>query len=297
MNNEIQSMVKQVTDKIIIDMEKNEGKWMRGWVNHKFQNIDGHRYTGFNILWLALQPFKRGIYGTYLQWQKEGCQVNKGSKATKLLLYRPYMKDVTNKAGEVEQKTFRLLRTFNVFNIENVKGNISKWDGVDNFNGINEVKKSINADNFVKNLKANIEHSGGVACFIPSKDLIKMPEQKDFINTEDSTATENYYCTLFHELTHWTGADNRLKRSLSGFFGSPSYAFEELVAELGSAYVSNSLDITASPRPDHAKYLKSWIKCLKDKPEALLKASGLANKALTFMNSKQPNKEVFKKVA
>jgi antirestriction protein ArdC len=82
---------------------------------------------------------------------------------------------------------------------------------------------------------------------------------------------------------------------MSGWKGSSDYAFEELVAEMGSAFLCNQLGISATPRVDHAKYLKSWIRCLKDKPTALMNASGLANKSLIYLNELQP--KALKKVA
>jgi antirestriction protein ArdC len=178
-----------------------------------------------------------------------------------------------------------------VFNIEQVKGNIKPWDNVELKNK-DTVELSKKAEEFIKNTEAKIEHVGNKACYIPSKDFIRIPEKKAFIDTKNSSSTANYYGVLFHELTHWTGHDSRLKREFKGFFGSPEYAFEELVAELGSAYACNQLDIAVTPRLDHACYLKSWMRAIKDNKQSLIKASGLANKALTFMNEKQPIHEI-----
>ena len=300
MKKDVESIVKQVTDKIIKDMESADpAKWVKCWANKKYQSLEGHYYSGFNILWLSLQSERRPIYGTFLQWKAKGLRIKKGSKATQLLLYRPFSKEVENKEGEKETKTFRLLKTFNVFNIEDVEGDVSKWDGVEDnkSDGAETIKR---AEDYVNNLNAKIDYIEGSskACYTPALDKVTMPSKNSFIKTNGATATENFYCVLFHELTHWTGADHRLKRGKGNLFGSPEYAFEELVAELGSAYVANSLDISAQPRADHSHYLKSWIRCLKDKPNALLNASGLANKALIYMNDLQPkaikNKELLK---
>ena len=97
---------------------------------------------------------------------------------------------------------YKLLRMFDVFNIEQVEGNISRFDKFDVFeNKVNDVQA---AENFISNTGAVIQ-SGGKACYIPSMDYICMPDKEAFIDTEHSTATENYYTTLFHEMTHWTG--------------------------------------------------------------------------------------------
>ena len=291
MRHDVASIVEQVNKQVFADMEKHGLEWTKCWTEKHFQNLDGHYYSGFNILWLYCQPFKRQVYGTYLQWQSKGLQVQKGSKAIKLILYRPFSKEVEKTDGSKETKFFKLLRTFNVFNIEQVKGNIKPWDNVELKNK-DTVELSKKAEEFIKNTEAKIEHNGNKACYIPSKDFIRIPEKKAFIDTKDSSSTANYYGVLFHELTHWTGHDSRLKREFKGFFGSPEYAFEELVAELGSAYACNQLDIAVTPRLDHACYLKSWMRAIKDNKQSLIKASGLANKALTFMNEKQPIHEI-----
>ncbi len=308
MKKEVSEIVKQVTDHIIKDMETGDNsKWLKGWSNKSFQNLEGHHYQGFNVFWLSMidggflggMPKERKVYGTYLQWKSKGLQVKRGSKSIKLLKPIIGVKKCEDKDGNEVEKAYKFFSTFNVFNIEDVEGDISSWNSVDDFNAKSDVEASLVAEDYVEKLNADIEHiNGGNAYYVPSQDKIFLPEKKNFIETQDSTATHNYYCTLFHELTHWTGDKNRCNRDISGWKGSPSYAFEELVAELGSAFLANQLDICVTPRIDHARYLKSWVKCLKDKPQALLHASGLANKALIFMNEKQPaKKEELKKVA
>lgn len=297
-------IVKKVTDHLIKQMESDDGgKWLQGWTNKTFQNLDGHNYSGMNLFWLAMidggflggEPRERKIYGTYLQWKAKGLQVKKGAKSIQMLKPIIGSKEVeveTPNGTETATKHYKFFSTFNAFNIEDVDGDISRWDGVDNPNNISEVEVSQIAEDFVYNTGANIKHvDGGNAYYVPSKDFIFMPEKSDFIKTANATATDGYYGTLFHELTHWTGASNRCNRKLDGWKGSTSYAFEELVAEMGSAFLCNQLGISATPRVDHAKYLKSWVQCLKDKPTALMNASGLANKSLIYLNGLQP-KEV-----
>jgi len=294
MYRDVEAIVEQVNKKILVDLEKKDTNWIKSWTTKKYQSLDGHFYSGFNILWLSLQPYKRGVYGTYLQWKSQGCQVKKGSQSIKLLLYRPYEKEVEKRDGSKETKFIRLLRTFNVFNIEQVKGDISKWDNVEK-RDINSVKNIKHAEDYIDNTRAQISYGGPRACYSSQSDKINMPDKSQFIDTKNSNSTQNFYGVIFHELTHWTGHDKRCNRLLGNVFGSPKYAFEELVAELGSAYVCNSLDISVSPRVDHAQYISSWMRAIKDNKQALLKASGLANKALTFLNGLQP--EHVKKIA
>ena len=110
-----------------------------------------------------------------------------------------------------------------------------------------------------------------------------MVHKDKFKRTGDSSATENYYSTFLHELTHWTGHESRLKRKMDDYFGTAGYAFEELIAELTSAILSGLTKVDAEPRADHAKYLNGWIKCLKNDPEAISKACSAADKAATFI--------------
>ncbi len=300
-------IVKHVTEHLIKQMESDDGgKWLKGWTNKAFQNVDGHNYSGMNLFWLSMiaegflgEPKERKVYGTYLQWKNKGCQVKKGSKSVQLLKPIIGSKDVeveTPTGTETATRHYKFFSTFNVFNIEDVEGNVSRWDNVDNPQQKSEVEVSEVAESYVKNTGAIINHiDGGNAYYVPSQDVIFMPDKTNFIHTKNASATDGYYGTLFHELTHWTGDATRCDRKMSGWKGSTDYAFEELVAEMGSAFLCNQLGISATPRVDHAKYLKSWIRCLKDKPTALMNASGLANKSLIYLNELQP--KALKKVA
>jgi len=292
-------IVKHVTEHLIKQMECDDGgKWLKGWTNKAFQNVDGHNYSGMNLFWLSMiaegflgEPKERKVYGTYLQWKNKGCQVKKGSKSVQLLKPIIGSKDVeveTPTGTETATRHYKFFSTFNVFNIEDVEGDVSRWDNVDNPQQKSEVEVSQVAESYVKNTGAIIKHiDGGNAYYVPSHDEIFMPDKTNFISTKNASATDGYYGTLFHELTHWTGDAGRCNRNLSGWKGSTGYAFEELVAEMGSAFLCNQLGISATPRVDHAKYLKSWIRCLKDKPTALMNASGLANKSLIYLNGLQ----------
>ena len=115
-----------------------------------------------------------------------------------------------------------------------------------------------------------------------------MPPRDSFIDTENSTATENYYSTLHHEIGHWSGAAHRLDRKLANGFGKPEYAFEELIAELSAAFVNAYLGIAPTPRADHALYLNNWMQALKDNERAIFKASAEAQKVLNYVIELQP---------
>ena len=98
---------------------------------------------------------------------------------------------------------------------------------------------------------------------------------------------ESYYATLLHELTHWTGHKSRLDRQAHKRFGDPAYAFEELVAELGAAFLCADLQLSAAPREDHAPYLAHWLKALKAAPSILMAAAGAAERACEHLHGLQ----------
>jgi len=281
---------------ILLDLMKKakaDGtSWTKPFANRRFISCEGYHYTGLNTLWLSLafikkdKQYTRKVWGTYRQWAKHGCKVPKG-KSIKLIRPQPFEKEVELRDGSKAKRKFNFYTAFDVWNIEDVIGDTKKFEYFDKFE--NKVNDIVKAEQFVKNTKANIFETGeAMAYYNPTTDAICMPIKQSFINTQNSTATENYYCTLLHELTHWTGHESRCKRNLSTKFAKMEYAFEELVAELGSCFMATNLNITSNPREDHAQYLNSWIKCLEDNEDAIIRASTLASKAVKYCESLQP---------
>ena len=302
----VKDIFNDVTKNMLALMKNAKAKgtsWTRPFANKRYISCDGHYYRGLNTLWLSFffkekNPYTRKVWGTYKQWQKNGCQVPKGlkGKSIKLIRPQPFEKEMTDRDGSKVTRRWNMYLAFDVWNIEEVVGDIEKFKYFDKFdNTVNDIAR---AETFVSNTKAKIfTGGGGMACYNPTTDTIKIPSKESFIHTQHSTSTENYYCTLFHELTHWTGHETRCKRNLSTSFAKIEYAFEELVAELGSCFMATNLNITSNPREDHAQYLNSWIKCLEDNEDAVWKASALANKAVKWCEELQPQKEQQQEVA
>jgi len=142
------------------------------------------------------------------------------------------------------------------------------------------------ADAFVTATGATIVHKGERACYIPSADRIEMPRHSLFRDTETSTAAEGYYATLLHELVHWSSPTQRCDRELGKRFGDEAYAREELVAEIGAAFLCADLGIAIEPRPDHAAYIHAWLKILKSDKRAVFSAAALAQKAADWLIGK-----------
>ena len=248
------------------------------------QNIaSGNLYSGINVLslWAASMHsnYEVGLWGTYKQWQSVGAQVRKGAKAAPIVFYTN-LEIENEETGEVE--TIPCAKPSRVFNLAQVEGYTHEHSEL-----INEITPVEQAEAFITQTQARIHITGDRACYVPSEDCIYMPEQKRFKATATACATEHWYAILFHELTHWTGSAKRLERNLTGRFGDASYAMEELIAEMGSAFLCADLGISSEPRADHASYMTSWLKVLKKDPKAIFTAASAVQKAVTYL-SKAP---------
>lgn len=213
------------------------------------------------------------------QWQTQGHQVRKGEKASLVVFYKSISLGEAEQEG-LEPNQRMIARASWVFNAAQVEGydpDITDLPDQARFNPITR------AEAFVRATGANVEEIGDEACFIPGTDKILMPERRRFIDTKKSTAAECFYSTMFHELTHWTGAKKRLNRDLSGRFGSEAYAVEELIAELGAAFLCADLGITLTPRQDHASYIRNWLRVLKTDKKAIFTAASKASEAANWL--------------
>ncbi|WP_336488392.1 zincin-like metallopeptidase domain-containing protein [Methylobacterium nigriterrae] len=134
---------------------------------------------------------------------------------------------------------------------------------------------------FVRSTGAIIREDGARACYVPKIDTILLPLRSAF------HSLEGYAATLAHELVHWTGARHRLARDLTDCFGSQAYAAEELVAELGAAFVLADLGVARAPHPDHAAYCAAWASLLCSEPRALATAASEASRAVDYLAALQ----------
>ena len=252
------------------------------------------RYKGINFLMLNYETqqkeYSQPIFASYKQWASLNAQVKKGSTGTPIVFYRPIMKDSKIDPTKKVQAGC-ILNYSKVFNIDQVDLTESKFSPAIFKTGKQYSITEI--DNFVKATKVEIKHTDGNGCFYrESEDFINMELKSNFKDTSESDATVHYYSTLFHELTHSTKHKDRLNRKDK--FGSDfivgnkkSYAYEELVAEIGSILFSHEFKIEKTIRDNHAKYLNSWIQCLQNDYTFLTGATAQAQKAVDyFMSSK-----------
>lgn len=277
-----------ITDQIVAAIERGAGDFRLPWHSRGSitcpTNIASKKaYRGVNILalWAAAEHrgFSSGVWGTYKQWAEAGAQVRRGEKSSYVVFYKEleYASAEDGTDGETETRLFA--RATPVFAAEQVDGfDAPAAPGA-------EIEPIAAADAFVKATGAVIRHGGSRAYYRPSTDEIQLPLASDFVGSPTSTAQEAYYSTLLHELTHWTSHATRCNRELGKRFGDDAYAMEELIAELGAAFLCAELHITPEPRADHAQYLSSWLKVLKADKKAIFTAASKASQATAWLRN------------
>ena len=224
-----------------------------------------------------MRGYTSNQWGTYNQWKQIGGDVG-GQSAT---AYNQYILQPRIGTDDDDNVFIKGFKTWAVFNRDQVKG-LPKLQSEQSF--VTEemiTDKAIKQQciNWFANIPATIHTGHNKACYVPSKDEIRMPDFDTFRTDID------YYSVLAHEIIHWTGADQRLNRKLSQ--ERQSYAFEELVADLGSALIAANLKIQSKPTDNTTAYLKGWLQAVKKKPKTLWDAMSLAKHAVSFLNDYQ----------
>jgi len=242
--------------------------------------LTGKAYRGLNSLWLGLLGYR--TVATYRQWTELGFQVQKGSKSVGISVP---MISKDKKTGDSKMFGFRGASVFSASQV--LHGETGEaWTEPELGERVDLTERLEAVDQYVTNLGFDIRHSTeGGAYYQPANDFIHMPERDQFIATATSTATECYYSTLLHESAHCTGHKSRLDRL--DLKNKKGYAFEELVAELSAAFLCNHLDVSSSPREDHAQYLNSWLQALSGDNDYIFKAASEAQKVMDWMDVKQ----------
>ncbi|EPJ7090636.1 MULTISPECIES: ArdC family protein [Enterobacteriaceae] len=270
-----------VTDNIISALEAGVKPWTCPWQRVAGMSglpsnyATGVAYSGMNImlLWYSAseQGFSDARWMTYKQAQAEGGQVRKGEHGTTAIFYTTLEKE--NDAGDVDH--IPMLKTFTVFNVEQIDGLSLTAEAVSPAETFDPLPQ---AENLFQSSGANIIEKGQNAFFRPSTDEVRLPERHLFSDAA------NFYATGLHELVHWSGGKTRLNREMKGRFGSGDYAFEELIAELGSAFLMADLGIVGEVQ--HESYIASWLKALKNDKRYIFKAASAASKAHRYLIDK-----------
>lgn len=270
-------MYQTVTDNIIRALEAGVKPWVCPWTGSGAASglptnfSTGTAYSGINIMLLWSSAAEQGYtdprWLTYKQAAEQGGQVRKGEHGTTIIYYKMLEKE--NEAGETEH--IPMLKTFTVFNVQQIDNLAVEYAGLPaaSFDPIEK------AEALTARSGAKITEKGIQAFYRPSTDEIYLPERFRFNNAAD------FYATQLHELIHWTGAKSRLNREKGGKYGSDKYAFEELIAELGCAFLMADLGITGDVQ--HESYISSWLKALNDDKRFIFKAASAASKAHRYL--------------
>jgi antirestriction protein ArdC len=274
----------KVTSQIINAIEQGVGNWKMPWhTSGRFAVAPIHAtsrkpYRGINTvcLWAAAESkgYDSGEWVTYQQWQELGAQVRKGEKSTTVVFWKFANNAAETEDGKTPASTSRLLftRGYSVFNAAQVDGYTPKAEPA-----VSIAERIERAETWFGSIGADVRNGGNRAYYAPSTDHIQMPMFSAFVENV------SYYSTLAHEHTHWTARSERCDRQLGKRFGDSAYAAEELVAELGAAFVCAHLNLNTEPREDHAEYIQSWLKVLRTDKRAILTGASKAQQAADYL--------------
>jgi len=259
-----------VTKRIIDEMSKGKIPWKKPWLSTLPKNyISKKEYRGINFLLLSLFNFKDAYFITFKQANNLGGTIKKGEKSIPII-YWNIIEEKNEDTGKKETRAF--MRYYNVFNI-------SQCDGIDfkvekKYNH----KKDSNYEEVFNNYKDSPKLVfGNEAKYNPGSDIVTIPKIETFKNKLD------YYSTLYHELIHSTGSQTRLKRFNEVNTSSYSYGKEELVAELGAAFLCARYGIDNSQVKYSASYIQGWLRQIKNDPRLIISCAGKAQKAVDYI--------------
>jgi antirestriction protein ArdC len=283
----------RVTDQIVQELERGVRPWLKPWnAEHAAGRISrplrhtGQPYQGINVLMLwasaELAGFSSPHWLTFQQAKQLGGFVRKGEHGSPVVFASTFKKSETTEEGAEVEAEIPFLKEYTVFNACQVEGLPERFY-VPAAPPAEPLKRIEQAETFFANTHADVRTGGTRAFYALEPDYVRMPPFECFRDAESHAAT------LAHELTHWTRHPSRLDRDLGRKrFGDAGYAMEELVAELGAAFLCADLSITPELRDDHASYLANWLEVLKNDKRAIFTAASHASRAVEFLHGLQP---------
>lgn len=273
---DIKAVYQEITDEVIALLERGVAPWAKPWATGPMEagaqrnGTSGRRYSGINVLLTMMQMRSTPRWYTFKQAKGLGGSVRKGEKSTRILFYKTITREEENDRGEMEERSFGVPRVFRVFNADQIE-----WpEGSEHapasesqapiLTELGDLSAFADAQRLFDASGAVLTHGGGRAFYDPNTHSITMPEPTSF------ESAEAYFAVLLHELTHWTArhVDREVKFTA---FGTPAYAREELVAELGAAFMGAHVGIRG--RLEHASYIQSWLKVLREDNRAIFRAA------------------------
>jgi len=273
--------------------------WRQPWLNDKNAGcpaniVSKKTYRGINPLLLQIAGMRHGFqskwWATFKQWQELGGQVMRrpndvppGEWGTSIIFYKPLQIVEKDDDGKEKEKTIYMMRTYTVFCIDQVQGNLDHLRVGNSINNTDCITRYENADQVIASTGADIRYGGNRAYYHRNQDYIQVPLREQFSAGE-------YYETILHELCHWSEAPTRLNWNRT----DGGYAMGELIAEMGSCFLATELGIPiAENLPNHASYLQNWLRAMKSDHKFIFQASTQASKAADFIMSfsRQPEPE------
>ncbi|MFD2855737.1 ArdC family protein [Seohaeicola zhoushanensis] len=287
-------MYSRITDQIIVHLEKGVKPWTQPWkATHAAGPVtrplrfNGEPYSGINILTLWASAMERSfaapIWMTFRQARELGGHVRKGEKGSPVVYANTIQRtELDEKSGDELDVTIPFMKGYTVFNVDQIEDLPVHYYAIAD-GTVNPDERDARAEAFFASTGARILNGGNAAFYRPASDHIQMPMFEAFFDAQ------GYYATLAHESIHWTRHPSRLDRSFEQQrFGDVGYAKEELVAELGAAFLSADLGLNLEDRQDHAAYIDSWLKVLRDDKRAIFAAAAHAQRAADFLHQLQP---------
>jgi antirestriction protein ArdC len=283
----------KITNQIVAELEKGVRPWHKPWnAEHAVGRItrplraNGIPYQGINVLMLWSAAMEKGyaapIWMTFKQALELKACVRKGEHGSLVVYADKIIRTETDTdTGEESEQAIPFMKGYTVFNVEQVDG-LPEYFYAKPAPRAETVQRIAHAETFFAATGVTVRHRGNRAFYSPSSDHVQMPPFESFRDAE------SYYATLAHEGTHWTRHPSRLDRDFGRKrLGDEGYAIEELVAELGSAFLCADLELTPEVREDHASYIASWIKVLKNDTRAVFSAASQAQRAADFLHGFQ----------
>lgn len=274
----------RITANIIAAIEADPGRFQTPWrhdgaaVTRPVNIASGNAYRGVNVvsLWASAQAngYHGGVWGTYQQWQVKGAQVRKGEASSLAVFWKDLSTDQADEADEDRPRL--VVRAFSLFNADQVEGYCAPPRRI-----LPESERLVLAEAFISALGVPVRFGSDAAYYDVAGDQIVMPNFAAFRDAH------GFYATHLHECAHATGAKHRLDRDFTGKWSKDALAMEEMTAELASAFLLADLGIAHEPRPDHAAYVASWLRVLKDDPRAIFTAAAKAQAAADWMHARQ----------
>jgi len=272
-----------ITDRVIAALESGVAPWVKPWNDcdrfggFPYNAASGKPYRGVNVL-LLTAPYPTAGWMTYKQAQDLGAHVRKGERGSMIVFFKPFaVKDRNAQPdanGNLPERLIPLLRSFTVFNLAQIDDLPARFHATPATPA--ERPTSAVADAMLA--LATVRHGGSRAFYAPSVDTIQLPAPAQFRSVAE------YFATALHELTHWTGHESRCSREYGRRFGDTAYAREELVAEMGAAFLCATAGIDG--RLQHAEYLASWLDVLKADKRAIVVAASHAQRAADYVLGK-----------